>query len=456
MRSVVILASALLLLPGAVSPQAETTAFVNVAVLPMDRERVLEDHTVLVRDGLIQEMAPSHRVQVPVGAQVIDGSGLFLLPGLADMHVRLPGPQATREEIEQFMFLLLANNVTVIRGMRGTSNHLRLKRDVASGALLGPTIYPGSPPLNGQNAQDAESAINRMMANRSEGYDFQTIQQGIRGEVWDSLTEEAHSRGYSFGGIIPDSVGLRRALSTGISTIEHLDGFLEEVVSDPVWARLEKGETVSLREMLDSVEGRKMRAIAAHTRSSDSWVVPTLHIWETRYRPVELSAMLSLPEMRFVPASTREAWTQESGSRPPMDPETAELLIQVRQRILRALTMAGVGVLMGTDSPQMFNIPGFSLRHELRSMEAAGLTPYEILVAGTRNVAEYARRELLEPANFGTVEEGNRADLILLNANPFLDLEALWTQEGVMVHGRWIPREEIDARLEALAEKFGG
>jgi len=166
------------------------------------------------------------------------------------------------------------------------------------------------------------------------------------------------------------------------------------------------------------VEGRKLRAIAAHVRSSDAWVVPTLYLWENRSGPADLASRLSLPEMRYVPMSTREAWLRESGSRSPTDPETAALLVEVRQRIVRALTMAGVGVLMGTDSPQMFNVPGFSLRHELRSMEGAGLTPYEILVTGTRSVAEYAQRELLEPANFGTVVAGNRADLLLLRADP--------------------------------------
>jgi imidazolonepropionase-like amidohydrolase len=453
MRPWILVFSALLLAPGKASPQGETTAFVNVAVLPMDRERILEDHTVLVRDGLIQEVAPSYRVQVPSGARVIDGQGLFLMPGLADMHVSLPGPGAPPEEVDDFLFLCLANDVTVVRGMYGSPNHIRLKEQTASGALLGPTIYAGSPPLNGENTQDAESAIARMTANRRAGYDLQTIRQGIRLEVWDSLAEAAHSSGYSFGGLVPDAVGLRNALSTGISTIEHLDGFLEEVVSDPVQARLNRGQAVPLDEMLASVEGRKVRAIAAHVRSSDAWVVPTLYLWENRFGPGDLTSMLSLPEMRYVPTSLRQAWLQESGSRSPTDPETAALLVEVRRRILRALTMAGVGVLMGTDSPQMFNVPGFSLRHELRSMEAAGLTPYEILVTGTRSVAEYAQRELLEPANFGTVVAGNRADLILLRSDPFQDLEALWDQEGVMVRGRWIPRDEIETRLAGMAER---
>jgi imidazolonepropionase-like amidohydrolase len=115
--------------------------------------------------------------------------------------------------------------------------------------------------------------------------------------------------------------------------------------------------------------------------------------------------------------------------------------------------MAGVGILLGTDSPQMFNVPGFSLRNEIRSMALAGLTPYEILVSGTRNVAEYVRDELRREADFGTVEPANRADLVLLRGNPLEDLDHLWNQEGVMVRGRWLPRDEIDRRLAGIAER---
>jgi len=354
------------------------------------------------------------------------------------------------------MWLLLANNVTAIRGMDGASNHLQIKRQVASGALLGPTIYVGSPPLGGRNAQESDGAVALMLSYRSAGFDLLTLSGDVPPNVWDSLTEEAHSRGYTFGGTIPPGIGLRKALSTGISTIEHLDGFLEEVVSDEVRSRMDRGEAVPLQAQLESVVGRKMRAIAAHARSSDSWVVPTLYLWENRYRPANVDSLLALPEMAYVPDFISDGWILEAsaGSRAPL--ETAELLIQVRQRILRALTMAGVGVLSGTDSPAMFNIPGFSLRHELRSMQGAGLTPYEVLVTSTRNVAEYARRELLEDGNFGTVEEGNRADLILIRGNPFEDLEHLWSQEGVMIRGRWIPRSEIDGWLQGMAERFGG
>ena len=456
MKRVLWLAAALLFPGNPALGQSNEVAFVNTNVLVMDRERVLADHTVLIRDGIIQEVAPSHRVRVPDGATVIDGRDLFLMPGLADMHAILPSPGDSDELAADVFFLYLANNVTVVRGALGMQNHLSLKRRVRDGEILGPTLYVGSPPLDASNTPDPESAIERMLANRSAGYDFQVIHDGVPLMVWDSLSEEAHSRGYTFGGLIPDSVGLRHALSTGISYVDHLDGYLPEVVSDPVRSRLEQGRSVPLREMLESAVGRKMRAMAAHTRASDTWVIPTLYLWENLYRPLDVDSMLALEEMRYVPLPLRRAWAgQELGSSGE-DPETAELLVDVRRRIFRALVLSGAGVLMGTDSPQLFNVPGFSLRHELESMEAAGLTPYEVLVTGTRNVAEYAQRELLEQGNFGTVATGNRADLLLLRGNPLESLDHLWDQEGVMVRGRWISREEIDARLARIAERNGG
>jgi len=321
---------------------------------------------------------------------------------------------------------------------------------------MGPTLYSGSPVLTEARAGTGEAAISTMMAYRSTGYDFLTITGRLAQSSWDSLTEEAHSRGYTFGGDIPEAVGLRHALSSGISTIDNLDEYLPEIVSDAVRSRLDRGEAVPPGEMLGSVEGRKMRAVAAHTRSSDAWVIPALYRGETSVLFLEMDSLLALPEMAFVAPQTRDDWILESGSMRARAAGGGDLLLDTRRRLVRSLMMAGVGVLMGSGSPSPFTVPGFGLRRELRSMVSAGLTPYEVLVTGTRNVADYARRELLEPGNFGTIAEGNRADLLLLRGNPFEDLENLWDQEGVMVRGRWIPRSEIDEGLSRIAEKHRG
>lgn len=442
--------------PSAAMAQASVLAFEHVNVLAMDRERVLEDHTVVVEEGTIRQVAPSHRVSVPEGAIRIDGRGRFLMPGLGDMFVRLPDARASEQEVEDFMFLLLANNITTVRGGVGSPHHLTLKRQVRTGQLLGPTLYVASPTFDESNTRDPDSTVALMLAHRSTGYDFQKTGRGIPLASWDFLAEEAHSRGYTFGGLIPDFVGLRYALSTGISVVDHMDGYLQEVVSDELRIRIRNGEQVPLRTLLEGVVGRRVRAMAAHTRSSDTWVIPTLHAWENLYSPLPVDSFLALPEMRYVGAGTVSEWVRQSALAPQVEAGTAELLAAVRRRIFRALVMAGAGVLMGTDSPYLFHVPGFSLRHEIRSMEAAGLTPYEVLVTGTRNVAEFAGRELLESGDFGTIAAGNRADLLLLRGNPFESLEHLWDQEGVMVQGRWLSREEIDGTLAGISERAGG
>lgn len=435
------------------SQAQEPTAFVNVNVVPMDRERVLEGYTVLVENGRITTVDPADRTEIPAGYRLIQGDGLFLMPGLAEMHAHIPGPGAPEGSVEDFFFLYLANNITTIRGMLGAPNQLALRRQTASGAILGPTIFVGAPSLSGNNSRNPDEVERLVRAHRASGYDFQKIHPGVPRESWDRLASVAHPLGFTFGGHIPEDVGLRHALSTGISTVDHLDGYLQEVVSDEIRARMERGEAVPLRETLESVESRKMRAIAAHTRSANTWVVPTLYLWENFYRPLDTDSILSLPEMRYVSPDMKEGWVRQKAGRPSVDPEAAESMARVRGRILRALQMAGVGILMGTDSPQMFNVPGFSLRHEVHSMSEAGLTPYEILVSGTRNVGTYAREELLEEGDFGTVEQGQRADLILLRGNPLDDLALLWDQEGIMVRGQWITRSEIDDGLARIEEK---
>lgn len=439
--------------PATPGQAQEPTAFVNVNVLPMDRERVLEGYTVLVENGRITTVDPTDRVKVPEGYRQIRGDGLYLLPGLSEMHAHIPGPGAAEGLVQDFFFLYLANNITTIRGMLGAPNQLALRRQTASGAILGPTIFVGAPSLSGSNARDPDEVERLVRAHRASGYDFQKIHPGVPRDSWDRLVSVAHPLGFTFGGHIPEDVGLRHALSTGISTVDHLDGYIQEVVSDEVRDRLDRGEAVPLLETLESAQSRKMRAIAAHTRSANTWVVPTLYLWENFYRPLDIDSVLSLPEMVYVSPEMREGWVRQKAGRPQVAPEAAESMARVRGRILRALQMAGVGILMGTDSPQMFNVPGFSLRHEVQSMSDAGLTPYEILVSGTRNVGTYAREELLEEGDFGTVEQGQRADLVLLRGNPLDDLALLWDQEGVMVRGRWISRSEIEDGLDRIEAK---
>lgn len=431
-------------------------AFVDVGVVPMTRYGVLEHQTVVVRDGTIRAVGPVDSVAAPSDATVIRGEGRWLLPGLAEMHAHVPGSDTPREVTEDLLFLYVANGITVIRGMQGASGQITLKLAALRNEIVSPIMYLASPAITGDRVAEVDSVEVLVRDYARRGWDLIKVHEGLTRETWDRLVDAAIDRGISYGGHVSDSVGLRYALATGISTVDHLDGYLEEVVSDTLQARLEAGEDVPLDSLLAGVEAQEVRAIAGRTRAASTYVVPTLYLWENLHRPLDPDSMLALPEMRYVPRAMRREWTDQK-IRSGADPRrTARRLAQVRMEVVKALNDAGADLLMGTDSPQMFNVPGFSLYRELPLMAAAGLTPYEVLLTGTRNVAEYASTELGEAGNFGAVETGNRADLILLEGNPLEDLSALKRRAGVMLRGRWLPADMIEARLEGIARKYGG
>jgi hypothetical protein len=438
----------------AVAPyqQIPPTAFVGVDVIPMDSERVLTGQTVVVVNGLITEVGSADEVSIPEGARVVEGEGRFLMPGLAEMHAHVPpGSRPAPGVLEDILFLYLANGITSIRGMLGSPYQLGLRDELASGSMLGPTLYVAAPSLNGNTVPDDDAAEDSVRHYASQGYDLLKIHPGIKRDVWDELTRTAEEEGISFGGHVPAEVGLFRALATGQSTVDHLDGFVEAAMSREVQARMQSGENVPLGEALATVTEESIRGVVDRAAEAGVWVVPTSYLWQNLYSPVSVDSMLALPEMRYVSQAQRDAWRRQKTGRPSESTEDARRLTEIRNQVLAEANRRGVGILMGTDSPQLFNVPGFALHREIRVMEEAGMTPFDILKSGTRNVATYVRQVLRLDSNFGLVARGYRADLILLEGNPLEDLDALSAPAGVMVRGRWLSGEDIRAGLEALA-----
>jgi len=462
--ALVLLATALASLPAAggavVQGQERTHAFVDVAVIPMDRERVLDGQTVVVRDGRIVALGPASEVSVPADAVRIDGSGRFLMPGLAEMHAHVPPVQGDawpdRGALEDILFLYVANGVTTTRGMLGAPYQLALRDELERGRLLGPTLYVGAPSLNGNSAPDPAAAERLVRAHAAAGYDLQKIHPGVSRATWDRMVAVADEVGLTFGGHVPAAVGLEHALASGASTVDHLDGFVEASASGPVRARLLRGEQVPLGEVVAGASPERIRELARSARDTGAWVVPTMYLWENLYGASDPETILSQPEMRYVSARQRQGWRNQAGNRPSLPADVMEELHRLRREILLALSEAGAGVLMGTDSPQMFNVPGFALHRELRVMEETGMSRWRILESGTSAVARYASEELGREDDFGSVAVGKRADLVLLEANPLDHLANLTRRAGVMVRGRWIGAEEIDEGLARIAAKHAG
>jgi hypothetical protein len=434
--------------PAAQSPAPAVTAFVNVDVIPMDREHVLRDHTVVVRGDRIVALGPAASVSLPEGARRVEGRGRYLIPGLAEMHAHFPGGTAPDAAIERVLLMNVAHGVTLVRNMLGDPRHLPLRQRANAGEMLSPFIYTSGPSLNGNSVPTSEAAVKAVESQKAAGYDFLKIHPGITRPVFEDLADAARRVGIRFAGHVPLAVGLDRALELRYETIDHIDGYIEALV--PAGAPVDPTESqffgVNLARHLDE---SKIPALVEATKKAGTWIVPTQVLFDNLIDEHDPESMAKRPEMRWATAQQIEQWTAAKNKfreAPGFDAPTRARYLETRRRILKALHDGGVGMLLGADAPQMWNIPGYATLRELESMVRAGLTPYQALSMGTRHVARFYGTE----ATTGTIAEGRRADLVLLEANPLENIEHVRRQAGVMVRGAWLTRADIDGKLAAL------
>lgn len=441
---------------------AQVTAFVDVNVVPLDRERVLERQTVVVSGDRIVALGPVATTQVPAGAARIDGRGKYLMPGLAEMHAHVVGGHDPNHEAinRDILFLYVANGITSIRAMLGAPNQIPLREQLRRGEILGPTMYVSAPSLNGNSAPNPDSGAKLVRMHKAAGYDFLKIHpQNFRVDTWEAIVRTAKEVGISWAGHVPPTVGLRRALAAGQSGVDHLDGFLEAATPDSVFARLQAGQP--LLRHIGSVDPSRFPAIANEIKRAGSWQVPTMLVWENlNTQALTPEQMTAWPEMKYVPRARLQEYVSSKANQlnslrsNGITPETSARYLALRRQALKALADAGAPLLMGTDSPQLFMVPGFALHRELGIIAEAGLTPYQMYESGAKNVARYVAEKLKQDGRFGTVAVGNRADFVLLDANPLQSVANLTKRAGVMVRGRWVSSAEIEKGLADLAARY--
>ena len=430
-------------------PASQSIAFVNVNVVPFDRERILEGQTVVVRDGRIAQIGPAASIKVPDGAQRIDGRGKYLMPGLADMHVHL---SPTTDLANQQFQLFLANGVTTVRNMIGKPEHVQLRERVAKGELLGPTIYTAGPPLLGNMVSSPEAGERVVAEQKKAGYDLLKVHEGLTPETYAAIVATAKREGIPLAGHVTSTVGLKRALEAQQTSIEHLDGYLQAMVADNSPVAPGPSQLV-LGPVLQHIDESKIPALAAATRKAGVWNDPTLTLFLLVVSEAKPEELLKWPELQYVPVTMRESFAKQKQGTANIPAPASERhrYIELRNKMFLALHKAGAKLLIGPDSPQFFLVPGFATHRELQTFVDAGLTPYQAIEAATRNPAEYFAEFMKAPRDFGTVEAGMRADLILLDANPLQSVANLSKRVGVMARGRWLPDAELRKMLENVA-----
>lgn len=435
-------------------------AFVDVAVVPMTTETVLEHQTVVVKAGRIVKIGPAGSVDLDPGVAVIDGNGRYLMPGLADMHVHLWD--------ERELPLYIANGVTFVRNMWGEQTTLAMRERIRSGELVGPTILTagqlidGEPRIWGTSARAVTPAEGEALVakHKAAGYDFIKVYSNLKPDVFDAIGAAAKRQSIPFAGHVPRSVPLAQALRSGMVTIEHMTGYTEASLADglSIGANRSSPAGLALARRLaageiayDQVFDRaKRQAMAELTRETGVWNAPTLLVLKNGgLTRAEVAAAMRREELQYVSPFMQMGWNQTRRS--DADQQAMKVFTErapVDQ--VRALRQASALLLAGTDTPNPQIIHGFGIHEELALLEQAGLTRFETLRTTTANPAIF----LGTPEAFGTVVEGARADLLLLEANPLADLRNLKRRAGVMLRGRWFPEVELQGMLKEVADYY--
>jgi imidazolonepropionase-like amidohydrolase len=447
-------------LPGTEKSEPKSVAFKNVTVVDATGGPALAGRTVLVMSGRIAEVGETATIQVPKDAEVIEGAGKFLIPGLWDMHVHTTAPG--------YFPLYIANGVVGTREMHAFvwSQVVGWRKGIAEGTLLGPRIvtatalvdgpdpfWPGS--LIARNEKEGRQAVHTL---KSRGADFVKVYSKLPRDAYFAIADEAKKLNMVFAGHVPESVSAAEASDAGQKSIEHLTGIVLACSRDEARLRKEMVEAgtgaanpeyVKLMRRtqvraLDSYSEEKATALMARFARNRTWQVPTLVVLRN-YSKLNDPAITSDDRIKYMPAFMRSFWEPKAlrAKLTAADFENLQRAYRKDVELLGKMHHAGVPILAGTDVSNPFCFPGFSLHDELALLVQAGLTPMEALQSATRDAAKY----LGETDSWGTVEKAKNADLVLLDANPLDDIHNTRKIAAVVLHGKLIKREALQKML---------
>ena len=438
----------------------ERIAISDVTVVPLTSPTSIPHQTVLINDGRIESILPSSEAELHA-ANVVDGTGKFLMPGLADMHVHY------WDAGEFGMFL--ANGVTTVRNMWGAPFHLALQKQVEAGDFPGPRIITTSPIIDGPGpdgttiwpgsamaatTSDAEPMVFEFAAR---GYQQIKAYSWLKLDVLQALGQAANETGLRMVGHCPEGITYEQAIGAGMTCFEHLTGIVEGRLGGTSLKGLRMGSKEALLAVIDNVEMDAMRRLAHMLAEQDVWNCPTLVVWQGMAQDVD--AALTNPLLEYEPATTVTSWNPANDfrQRSTTREERQEWLalahkrIEIYRQIISILHQEGAPLILGTDTPNPFVYQGFAIHDELHNLVSAGLSNYDALRAGTVDAARF-----LGASDWGAIEEGNVADLLLVDADPLIDITSARRPEAVFVNGYHFSRLQLEALLQQRADSARG
>lgn len=423
----------------------------------MTQATIIENQTVLISADRITEISPSDKVTIPKNATVIDGDGAYLMPGLADMHVHLRDDWPLSQ-----LDMYLANGVTTIRDLDGQTFMLKWRDAIKAGKRIGPTIYVSSPAILG----DEKNAPELLSQHRSQ-WDCSKLYSYFSPAGFQKTMQKAKQLRLYTVGHIPFSVGLDNVIPASMDEIAHIEELFYELVdfdrdlkqSRQNWlpyilksAAQQYAADIELdrRELGRKYAGR-ISKIAEKVNSAKIAMTTTLTVQEIgRLKTMESEIFWARPENVYLPRSDIDAF-RRGEEKHQVQGRMAGITLMIRFvfAILHELRETGVQLVLGTDAgiDGRGIVPGFSIHDELRILTENGFTPFEAIAAGTKNAADVVAAMTGED-DFGTIEVGKKADLILVNENPLENVSHIKNYRGVMAGGNWYDRKYLQAIID--------
>lgn len=428
-----------------VDSRTQEIVLLSVDVIPMDTERILTDQTVIIKDGKV--VAMGEKIKYNKKAHIVNADGKYLIPGLAEMHAHVP-PNDDLDAAKEVLLLFACNGITTIRGMLGHPKHLELREMIKKGEVLGPRLFTTGPSFSGFSVKTPEDGERMVREQKVAGYDFLKLHPGLTKDNFAAIAKAAHEVGIPFVGHVSFGVGIWRAIEANYSSIDHLDGFVEGMVPG-IETMVEQQAGLFGMFVADRADESVIPKLMQGLKEHNIWVVPTQALAE-RWFAADFTPEIFMNESntKYMKKEIIDQWVQNKQNlmaNPQYDPDEINNFINLRRRLIKACQDSGVGLLLGCDAPQVFNVPGFSTHNELQYLVRSGLTPFEALKTGTVNVARY-----LNLPDAGVIKEGAVADLILISGNPLVNISETQNIDGVMLNGKWLSEEYLQSQLKQL------
>ncbi len=438
-------------IPATTTPASTATVSVNkytitdITVIDVENGLAIPGQTVMVVGDRIDKIDAQETLVIPEGAEIIDGHGLYLMPGLVDAHVHYL-------EAPIFGRLMIANGVLLVRDMGMPNDYiLPLRDELNRGETLGPemvatgAILDGYPPLipaislGVQTTEEGRAAVRKQAA---AGVNMIKVYSVLDKEVFLAIVDEAQKLGLNVVGHIPDTIYIEDAAAAGMRSSEHWFGFekmIGKLLGDPVkFTFTGLGSDAGYLLRLGEVDPQALQDFYQRLRASGLTVVPTVVTFKN-WPNVDTLETKSLPQGEYISQNLLSKWKSQWAGQT----EFPDLFWQNWAQMVMEMNKAGIPLMVGTDLMCPGLIPGFSVHEEMAIWQEAGIPAADVLRSAT-----------LVPARFmglgerlGTVSVGKTASMVLVRANPLEDVRNAQQIEGVFLRGKYFSRTELDRLL---------